>query len=145
MAKQEEKKAAKPAVKDEKTAKAAPAQKDAAEEKEKAAARNYHVAKRPDGKWQVKFAGGEKAIKLFGTQAEAIAYAKKLAVNQEGSISIHKKDGKLRKQKYWYLLQRSRKKRGVPHGTPLLFYIFSCGKGVNVSSLRKVSARRTQT
>lgn len=48
----------------------------------------------------MKFAGGEKAIKLFGTQAEAIAYAKKLAVNQEGSISIHKKDGKLRKQKY---------------------------------------------
>ncbi len=100
MAKQEEKKAAKPAVKDEKTAKAAPAQKDAAEEKEKAAARNYHVAKRPDGKWQVKFAGGEKAIKLFGTQAEAIAYAKKLAVNQEGSKKKKKKDGKLRKQKY---------------------------------------------
>ncbi len=63
-------------------------------------AKNYHVAKRPDGKWQVKFAGGEKAIKLFDTQAEAIAYAKKLAVNQDGSISIHKKDGKMRKQKY---------------------------------------------
>ena len=69
-------------------------------EKEKSAARNYHVAKRRDGKWQVKFAGGEKAIKLFSTQAEAIAYAKKLAENQDGSISIHKKDGKLRKQKY---------------------------------------------
>ena len=69
-------------------------------EQEKSAARNYHVAKRPDGKWQVKFAGGEKAIKLFSTQAEAIAYAKKLAENQDGSISIHKKDGKLRKQKY---------------------------------------------
>ena len=63
-------------------------------------AKNYHVAKRPDGKWQVKFAGGEKAIKLFDTQAEAIAYAKKLAVNQDGSLSIHKKDGKMRKQKY---------------------------------------------
>ena len=63
-------------------------------------AKNYHVAKRPDGKWQVKFAGGEKAIKLFDTQAEAIAYAKKLAINQDGSISIHKKDGKMRKQKY---------------------------------------------
>ena len=63
-------------------------------------AKNYHVAKRPDGKWQVKFAGGEKAIKLFDTQAEAIAYAKKLAVNQDASISIHKKDGKMRKQKY---------------------------------------------
>ena len=76
------------------------ADKAPAAEKERTAARNYHVAKRPDGKWQVKFAGGEKAIKLFGTQAEAIAYAKKLAANQDGSISIHKKDGKMRKQKY---------------------------------------------
>lgn len=72
----------------------------AAKEEKKQAARNYHVAKRPDGKWQVKFAGGEKAIKLFSTQAEAIGYAKKLAENQDGSISIHKKDGKMRKQKY---------------------------------------------
>lgn len=72
----------------------------AAKEEKKQAARNYHVAKRPDGKWQVKFAGGEKAIKLFSTQAEAIEYAKKLAENQDGSISIHKKDGKMRKQKY---------------------------------------------
>ena len=71
-----------------------------AKEEKKTAARNYHVAKRPDGKWQVKFAGGEKAIKLFSTQAEAIEYAKKLAENQDGSISIHKKDGKMRKQKY---------------------------------------------
>ncbi len=68
--------------------------------KEQEKKRNYHVSKREDGKWQVKFAGGEKAIKLFSTQAEAIAYAKKLAENQEGSISIHKKDGKMRKQKY---------------------------------------------
>ncbi len=66
----------------------------------KDSARNYHVAKRPDGKWQVKFAKGEKAIKLFDTQTDAIAYAKKLAQNQYGCISIHKKDGKLRKQKY---------------------------------------------
>ena len=68
-------------------------------EKEKSAARNYHVAKRPDGKWQVKFAGGEKAIKLFSTQAEAIAYAKKLAENQDGSISIHKKRRKIAQAK----------------------------------------------
>lgn len=68
--------------------------------KEQEKKRNYHVSRREDGKWQVKFAGGEKAIKLFSTQAEAIAYAKKLAENREGSISIHKKDGKMRKQKY---------------------------------------------
>lgn len=108
MAKEE--KTAKTAAKTDKKASApakekTPAKKEKAKapapaKEEKTAARNYHVAKRPDGKWQVKFAGGEKAIKLFATQAEAIEYAKKLAENQDGSISIHKKDGKMRKQKY---------------------------------------------
>ena len=97
MAKEE--KAAKTAAKMDKKA-SAPAKEKAPAKEEKTAARNYHVAKRPDGKWQVKFAGGEKAIKLSATQAEAIEYAKKLAENQDGSISIHKKDGKMRKQKY---------------------------------------------
>lgn len=96
MAKEEKKPASGKAA-DEKTQQAAT---EAPAKEKKEAARNYHIAKRPDGKWQVKFAGGEKAIKLFSTQAEAIEYAKKLAKNQEGSISIHKKDGKLRKQKY---------------------------------------------
>ncbi len=97
MAKEE--KTAKTAAKTDKKA-SAPAKEKTPAKEEKTAARNYHVAKRPDGKWQVKFAGGEKAIKLFATQAEAIEYAKKLAENQDGSISIHKKDGKMRKQKY---------------------------------------------
>ena len=50
--------------------------------------------------WQVKLGKGEKALKLFETQAEAIAYAKEKANNQDGSIVIHKKDGKIRKQNY---------------------------------------------
>lgn len=94
-----DKKASAPA-KEKTPAKEEKAKAPAPAKEEKTAARNYHVAKRPDGKWQVKFAGGEKAIKLFATQAEAIEYAKKLAENQDGSISIHKKDGKMRKQKY---------------------------------------------
>ena len=61
----------------------------------------YHISKRKDdGKWQVKCANGERALKLFDTQAEAIVFAKEKAKNQEGSISIHKVDGKIRKQKY---------------------------------------------
>ena len=89
MAKEE--KTAKTAAKTDKKASAPAKEKTPAKEEkakapapakeEKTAARNYHVAKRPDGKWQVKFAGGEKAIKLFATQAEAIEYAKKLAEN----------------------------------------------------------------
>ena len=70
------------------------------EEKARPIIRNYHVAHRADGKWQVKFAKGEKAIKLFDTQEEAIAYAKKLTANRGGNMTIHKKDGSIRKQKY---------------------------------------------
>ena len=67
---------------------------------EKDRPKTYHISTRDDGKWQVKLAGGEKALKLFDTQAEAIAFAKEKANNQDGSIVIHKKDGKIRKQNY---------------------------------------------
>jgi hypothetical protein len=85
----------------EKPAKAAPIKKAAPAKKaaEEVTTREYHISKRAeDGKWQVRFANGQKAIKLFGTQAEAITYAKTLAKNQEGSIRIHSKKGKMRKE-----------------------------------------------
>ncbi|HBD05952.1 MAG TPA: hypothetical protein DCY93_00885 [Firmicutes bacterium] len=61
----------------------------------------YHVSRRSkDGKWQVKFGGSDKPIKLFDTQAEALDYAKELSQKYDKSVSIHKRDGKIRKQKY---------------------------------------------
>ena len=60
--------------------------------------RVYHVSHRNDKKWQVKFANGKKAIKLFDTQAEAIVFAKKLAKAQDGSIRIHSLTGRIRKE-----------------------------------------------
>ena len=74
--------------------------KEVKEEKEVITNKVYHIAKREDGKWQVKFAKGQKAIKLIDTQAEAIKYAKTLANNQDGSIQIHKVNGSIRKQNY---------------------------------------------
>ena len=60
----------------------------------KDATRVYHVVKRPeDNKWAVKFAGGEKVIKLFDTQAEAIAYSKQMAENQGGKMLVHNSKG----------------------------------------------------
>ncbi len=59
--------------------------------------RIYHISKRDDKMWQVKFANGQKAIKLFNTQAEAIVFAKKLAKSQEGSIRVHSLKGRIRK------------------------------------------------
>lgn len=63
--------------------------------------KTYHIAKRKaENKWQVKIAGGAKAIKLFNTQYEAIDFAKKLAENQEAKIVIHKEDGTFRRLTY---------------------------------------------
>ena len=90
--------------------KAAPAKKEAAKPAPKAAAkpapkkaapakkdnmRVYHVSKRAeDGKWVVKFAGGEKVIKTFATKAEAEAYSEQMAENQGGIVLTHASKGK---------------------------------------------------
>ena len=55
--------------------------------------RTYHVVKREDGKWEVKYAGGEKAIKLFATQKEAIEFTKVMAKNQDGTMLVHNSKG----------------------------------------------------
>jgi hypothetical protein len=101
-AKPEKKPLVKKAVPDEK--KATPAKKEAPKkaakpaakkpEPKKEATRTYHVVKRPeDGKWEVKFAGGQKAIKLFDTQKEALEYSKVMAKNQGGSMLVHNSKG----------------------------------------------------
>lgn len=94
------KEATKPATK--KTVKETKVEKDEEKPQRKASSSKvYHVSlRKDDGKWQVKYGGGKKAIKLFDTQAEAIKFAEERADSQDGSISIHKKDGKIRKQDY---------------------------------------------
>ena len=80
-----------------------PAAKKEEKPEEKPASTNkvYHIAKRKeDNRWQIKAEGAAKAIKLFNTQAEAIAYAKTLADNQDARIMIHKEDGSFRKLTY---------------------------------------------
>ena len=84
-------KKAKPAPKKPLVKKAEPAKKKEAPKKD--ATRTYHLVKRRDGKWEVKFAGGQKAIKLFDTQKEAIEYSKKMAANQGGSMLVHNSKG----------------------------------------------------
>ena len=61
----------------------------------------YHVSKRDnDGReWKVFIQGSDKVIKLFDTQADALAHAKTLAKNKDdGSyVLLHGLDGKIRK------------------------------------------------
>ena len=70
-----------------------------APKKYKDGARVYHISRSKfvSRSWQIKLANGEKAIKIFPTQAEAIAYAKQLVKSQGGSIRIHSMKGQLRK------------------------------------------------
>lgn len=56
--------------------------------------RVYHVVKREDGKWEVKFVGGEKAIKLFDRQDEAVVYSRKMSEAQKGVMLVHNSRGK---------------------------------------------------
>lgn len=87
-------KKAKPAPKKPLVKKAEPKKVVKPEPPEKEYARTYHVVKRKeDGKWEVKFAYGQKAIKLFDTQKEALEYSKKMAKNQGASLLVHNSKG----------------------------------------------------
>ncbi len=67
----------------------------------KAPMKIYHISKRKtDGLWQVRASGAKKVLKLFATQAEAIAFARRVASNQNTSFVIHKEDGSFRKISY---------------------------------------------
>lgn len=63
-------------------------------------ARVYHISRQKDGvRWQVRLATGKRAIRLFPTQKEALAYAKELCLRNGGSIRIHSLKGRMRKEK----------------------------------------------
>lgn len=62
--------------------------------KDKEYDRIYHIMKRAkDDRWIVKIAQSRKAIKIFDTQKEAIAYAEVLASNNNGVVRIFASKG----------------------------------------------------
>ncbi|MCL1901799.1 MAG: DUF2188 domain-containing protein [Firmicutes bacterium] len=56
-----------------------------------------HVTHRPDGKWQVLRAKGEKASNVVDTQAEAIKIANDYSKKDGAAVVVHGRDGKVRK------------------------------------------------
>lgn len=68
------------------------------ENKKKSNAKVYHVTQRKDkNMWQVKLGNGEKALKFFKTQKEALAFAKEMSEKQNASYRLHGVSGKIRK------------------------------------------------
>jgi len=58
---------------------------------------NYHVTKNPDGGWDAKKAGGQRASGNYNTQKEAEQAAKKFVKKLGGGeVRIHGLDGKIR-------------------------------------------------
>lgn len=60
--------------------------------------KNQHVTRHPDGGWQVKGAGNEKATARTHTQAEASSIARNIAINQKSEVFIHGENGRFRER-----------------------------------------------
>ena len=60
--------------------------------------KNQHVTKHPDGGWQVKGAGNQRATARTETQSEAIGIARNIAINQNSELFIHGENGRFRER-----------------------------------------------
>lgn len=58
--------------------------------------KNQHVLPHPNGGWQVKGAGNERATVRTTTQSEAITIARNIAINQGAEVVIHRSNGQIR-------------------------------------------------
>lgn len=58
--------------------------------------KNQHVTPRPDGLWQVKGEGNDRATAVTSTQSEAIGIAREIARNQQSELVIHGRDNLIR-------------------------------------------------
>ncbi len=60
--------------------------------------KNYWTQQRPDGKWESKREGGERASKVTENQAEAWDYSKSKAKESGGEAFLKGRDGKIRER-----------------------------------------------
>lgn len=60
--------------------------------------KNQHVTPHPDGGWQVKGEGNERATVRTSTQKEAIDRAREISRNQGSELIIHRPDGRIREK-----------------------------------------------
>ena len=60
--------------------------------------KNIHVTPHPDGGWQVKTEGNERATARTTTQQEAINIARPISQNRGVELVIHRPDGRIREK-----------------------------------------------
>jgi uncharacterized protein YdaT len=57
--------------------------------------KNQHVVPH-NGEWAVRGAGNQRVTSTHGTQADAAAAARKIAINQHSEVVIHRPNGQIR-------------------------------------------------
>ncbi len=57
--------------------------------------KTHHVVPSPEGGWDVKKGGGERASGHFDRKQDAIDRARDISRNQHSELVIHNKDGKI--------------------------------------------------
>lgn len=57
-----------------------------------------HVVPDPNGGWNSKKGGAERASKHFDNKKDAVDYSRDLSKRQKTELVIHKKDGKIQKK-----------------------------------------------
>ena len=60
--------------------------------------KSHHVVPNPDGGWDVKKAGAERASKHSDTKQEAVEKGRQISQNQGTELYIHGKDGKIQQK-----------------------------------------------
>jgi hypothetical protein len=60
--------------------------------------KSHHVVPAPDGGWNVKKGGSERASKHFEHKVDAEKYARNVSINQKSELVIHKRDGTIQKK-----------------------------------------------
>jgi hypothetical protein len=60
--------------------------------------KGHHVVTNPDGGWSVRRSGAAKASKTFGTQRDAVDFARDQARRQNGELYVHGRNGQIRKR-----------------------------------------------
>ncbi len=59
--------------------------------------KNQHVVP-VNGQWGIRGEGNEKLTSIHGTQADAIAKARDIAINQQSELIIHGRNGHIRER-----------------------------------------------
>lgn len=58
--------------------------------------KDYHATPHPEGGWQVRREGGERASSRHETQSDAIERGRELAIQEKVELVIHRQDGTIR-------------------------------------------------